>query len=160
MQLIYQVCYTRYQVSFYLWWIGSVLKYCKLPKYYDQDCSSLEVICMVMPFRLCFSGSAIFHFPLIFLNNCIQYWWESIQFFKNTVGSTNHLVWRSFLWKQRKPGIILNYLKLLNLSFLFYDIKSLHATGLFLYTPWKYQKNSGFLMFSGGTERNQRHEKA
>ena len=39
-QLVYQVCYIRYQVSFYLWWIGSLLKYCKVPKYYDQDCRS------------------------------------------------------------------------------------------------------------------------
>ena len=38
-QLVYQFCQTRYQVSFYLWWTGSVLKYCKVPKYYDQDCS-------------------------------------------------------------------------------------------------------------------------
>ena len=38
-QLVHQVCYARYQVSLYLWWIGSVLKYCKGPKYYDQDCS-------------------------------------------------------------------------------------------------------------------------
>ena len=37
-QLVYQVCYTRYKVSFYLWWIGPVLKYCNVPKYYDQDC--------------------------------------------------------------------------------------------------------------------------
>ena len=35
-QLVYQVYYTRYQVSF--WWIRSVLKYCKVPKYFDQDC--------------------------------------------------------------------------------------------------------------------------
>ena len=28
----------RYQVSFYIWLIGSVLKHCKVPKYYDQDC--------------------------------------------------------------------------------------------------------------------------
>ena len=38
-QLVYQVCDTRYQVSFYLWLIRSVLKYCKVPKHYDQDCS-------------------------------------------------------------------------------------------------------------------------
>ena len=38
-QLLYLVCYTRYHVSFYLWLIGSVLKHCKVPKYYDQDCS-------------------------------------------------------------------------------------------------------------------------
>ena len=35
---MYQVCYTRYHVSFYLWLIGSVLKHCKVPKYYDHDC--------------------------------------------------------------------------------------------------------------------------
>ena len=37
-QLVYQVCYARYNVSFYLWLIGSVLKHCKFPKYYEQDC--------------------------------------------------------------------------------------------------------------------------
>ena len=37
-QHVCQVCYTRYQVSFYLWGIESALKYCKVPKYYDQDC--------------------------------------------------------------------------------------------------------------------------
>ena len=36
-QLVYQVCYTGYQVSFYLWWTRSVLIYCKVPKYNDQD---------------------------------------------------------------------------------------------------------------------------
>ena len=25
-QFVYQICYTRYHVSFYLWWIGPVLK--------------------------------------------------------------------------------------------------------------------------------------
>ena len=37
-QLVCQVCYTRYHVSFYLWLIGSVLKHCKALKYYEQDC--------------------------------------------------------------------------------------------------------------------------
>ena len=40
-QLVYQVCYTRYHVSFYLWLIGSSLKHCKVPKYYDHNCSSV-----------------------------------------------------------------------------------------------------------------------
>ena len=43
-QLIYQVCYTRYHVLFYLWLIGSALKHCKVPKYYDPDCSSLSAV--------------------------------------------------------------------------------------------------------------------
>ena len=30
---VYQVCYSRYHVSFYLWRIGPVLKHCKVPKY-------------------------------------------------------------------------------------------------------------------------------
>ena len=38
-QLVYQICYTRYYVSFYLWLIGSVLKHCKDLKNYDQECS-------------------------------------------------------------------------------------------------------------------------
>ena len=39
-QLVYQVCYTRYHLWFYLRLIGSVLKHCEVPKFYDQDCSS------------------------------------------------------------------------------------------------------------------------
>ena len=42
-QLVYQVCYTRYEVSFCLWRIGPVLKHCKVPKYYNQDCSRLQI---------------------------------------------------------------------------------------------------------------------
>ena len=42
MQYIHQVCYTRYQVSFYLRRIGSALEHCKVPRYYDQDCRSLK----------------------------------------------------------------------------------------------------------------------
>ena len=33
-QIVYQVCCTRYHVSFYLWLIGSVLKDCKVPECY------------------------------------------------------------------------------------------------------------------------------
>ena len=38
-QLVYQVCFTRSQVSLYLWRIEAALKHCKVPKYYDQGCS-------------------------------------------------------------------------------------------------------------------------
>ena len=47
-QLLYQVCYARYWISFYLWWIGSVLKYCKIPKYYDQNCRCMKYSCMYL----------------------------------------------------------------------------------------------------------------
>ena len=43
---MYQVCCTRYQVSFYLRWIRSVLRYCKVPKYYDQDCRLQARVCL------------------------------------------------------------------------------------------------------------------
>ena len=37
-QLIDQIRYTRYHISFYLSRIGPVLKHYKFPKYNDQDC--------------------------------------------------------------------------------------------------------------------------
>ena len=37
-QLVYEVCYTRYYVLFYLRLIESLLKHCKAPEYYEQDC--------------------------------------------------------------------------------------------------------------------------
>ena len=41
---IYQACYTRDHVSFYLWLIGSVLKHCKVPKYYGQACLKIWLL--------------------------------------------------------------------------------------------------------------------
>ena len=35
---VYKVCCTKNDISFYLWLIGSVLKRCKVLKYYDQNC--------------------------------------------------------------------------------------------------------------------------
>ena len=35
-------CYTRYYVLFNLWLIGSTLKRCKVPNYYDQDCRKIS----------------------------------------------------------------------------------------------------------------------
>ena len=57
-ELVYQVCYTRYQVSFYLWWIGSVLKYCKVPKYYDQDCLKIFFLLSTLPMMIQISGKS------------------------------------------------------------------------------------------------------
>ena len=38
MQLVYQVCYTRYHSLCHLWQIKPTLNHRKLPKYYDQNC--------------------------------------------------------------------------------------------------------------------------
>ena len=44
-QLVYQVCYTWYYALFYLWWVGFILKYCKVPKYHDQDWLEILAYC-------------------------------------------------------------------------------------------------------------------
>ena len=36
--MVYKTSYTRYQITFYLRLIGPVIKHCKGPKYYAQDC--------------------------------------------------------------------------------------------------------------------------
>ena len=41
-QLVDQAGCNRNHVLLYLWFVGSVLKHCKVPKYYDQDCSLLD----------------------------------------------------------------------------------------------------------------------
>ena len=56
----------RHQVSFYLWWIGSVLKYRNVPKYYDQDCRTRCEICSKLtiktpkPFWYCWLWTCIY----------------------------------------------------------------------------------------------------
>ena len=51
-QLVYQVCYARYHVSFYLRLIGSVLKHCKVLKYYDQDCLKIFFLLSTFPMMI------------------------------------------------------------------------------------------------------------
>ena len=38
-----------YHVSFYLWLIGSVLKHCKVAKYYEQDCLKTFFLISTLP---------------------------------------------------------------------------------------------------------------
>ena len=57
-RLVNQVCYTRCQVSFYLWWIGSVLKYFKVPKYYDQDYLKIFFLLSTLPMMIQISGKS------------------------------------------------------------------------------------------------------
>ena len=49
---MYQVCYTKYHVSFYLWLIGSVLKHRKVPKYYEQDCLKFLFLISTLPAKI------------------------------------------------------------------------------------------------------------
>ena len=45
-------------MSFYLWWIGSVLKYCKVPKYYDHDCLTMFFLLSTLPLRIQIFGKS------------------------------------------------------------------------------------------------------
>ena len=48
-QLVYQVYYSRYHVSFYLWSIECVLKHCQLRKYYNRDCLKIFFLLSTLP---------------------------------------------------------------------------------------------------------------
>ena len=41
---------------FYLWRTGPVLKHCKLPKYYDQDCLKIFILLSTLPKTIAISG--------------------------------------------------------------------------------------------------------
>ena len=43
-------------VSFYLWLTGSVLKHCKVPKYYDHDCLKIFFLLSTLPAMIRISG--------------------------------------------------------------------------------------------------------
>ena len=51
----------RYHVSFYLWLIGSVLRHCKVPKYYDQDCGYNIFVFLIKTTKFHFQ----FFFPIL-----------------------------------------------------------------------------------------------
>ena len=51
----YQVCYTRYQVSFNLW---QVLKHCKVPKYFDQDFLEVCILLSTLSILIQFIGKS------------------------------------------------------------------------------------------------------
>ena len=55
-QLVCQVCYTKCQVSFYLWLAGPAPKHCKVPKYYDQDCLKIFFFLSTYPMMIQISG--------------------------------------------------------------------------------------------------------
>ena len=57
-QLVYQVCYTMYKVLFYLWCFGPVLKYCKVSKFYDQDCLKIVFLLSTHPMRIQIFGKS------------------------------------------------------------------------------------------------------
>ena len=50
----------RYQASFYLWWIRSVLKYCKVSKYYGQDCRKIFFLLSTLPMMIQISEQFLF----------------------------------------------------------------------------------------------------
>ena len=53
---MYYDCYHRYFVSLYLWLIGSLLKHCKVPKYYNQDRLKIFFSLSTLPVMIELSG--------------------------------------------------------------------------------------------------------
>ena len=53
-----QVCYTRYQVPFYLWRFGPVLNCSKMPQYYDPDCLEAFLLASTLPMIIQLSGKS------------------------------------------------------------------------------------------------------
>ena len=51
----YQICYTIYHVSFYLWLIRSILKHSTVPKY-EQDCLKIFFLFSTLPMMIQISG--------------------------------------------------------------------------------------------------------
>ena len=49
MQLVYQVCYTRCEVLFYLSQIRPSLNHYRVPKYFDQDCLKISFLLPTLP---------------------------------------------------------------------------------------------------------------
>ena len=56
----YQICYTKCQVSFYLWLIGLVLKHCKVLKYYDHYCLKMYIFPTTLPMMIQFFGGSAY----------------------------------------------------------------------------------------------------
>ena len=44
--------------SFKFWWIECLLKYCKVPKYYDQDCLKTFFLLSLLPIMIQISGKS------------------------------------------------------------------------------------------------------
>ena len=58
-QNVDQVSYSRYHVSLYWWLIGYVLNYCKIAKYYDQDCLKSLFLLSTDPMMIEISGKML-----------------------------------------------------------------------------------------------------
>ena len=58
-QLVDQVCCSRYHVSLYWCLTGSVLRHCKIPKYYDQDCLKSLFLLSTDPMMIEISGKML-----------------------------------------------------------------------------------------------------
>ena len=59
-QLLYQLYYTRYQVSFYLYQMGPLLKHSKVPKYYDQDYLKIFFLLCIIPVMIPIFGNSAY----------------------------------------------------------------------------------------------------
>ena len=80
-----------------------------------------------------------------------EHLWTTVSkqlFFQKHILNLPKDIWWSFLCKNSQQLSAINHMPLTHfMSLISFD------------TPWKHQKTSGFLMFSGGIKRDQGHEK-
>ena len=55
---MYQICYTIYDISFYLWQFGLVLIYQKVPKYYGQNFLETFLLLATLSMMIQLSGKS------------------------------------------------------------------------------------------------------
>ena len=114
--------YTRYHVSFPLWLIGSVLKHCKVPKYYDQDCRSvMSIYCVLCNSRRClFIGC-----ETAFAQNVILDSWNFAALTFNSIIVFSYCSWYFFTFNRSSCPLLYSFpfLKILvSLSMHFYKM--------------------------------------
>ena len=114
--------YTRYHVSFPLWLIGSVLKHCKVPKYYDQDCRSvMSIYCVLCNSRRClFIG-----WETAFAQNVMLDSWNFAALTFNSIIVFSYCSWYFFTFNRSSCPLLYSFpfLKILvSLSMHFYKM--------------------------------------
>ena len=114
--------YTRYHDSFPLWLIGSVLKHCKVPKYYDQDCRSvMSIYCVLCNSRRClFIGC-----KTAFAQNVMLDSWDFAALTFNSIIVFSYCSWYFFTFNRSSCPLLYSFpfLKILvSLSMHFYKM--------------------------------------
>ena len=102
--LYIKICYTRFQLSFYLWRIGPVLKYYEVPKYHNQDCTFNSSIFPCLNFGYCCTVKLPSSWPWIQVKDCHNsplQTWKKIWFLWICFKGIALSLWRRIFYPRR-----------------------------------------------------------